>query len=303
MSEQGVAAQRRVTSEHACDLYADFSPPDQVGIVAVSTDRPPLPPQMRAIRIERGERSDGRASLRIVLEHQLLLPVFAALCQDIVSSTASGVGPAQLASTVLDRLQRWRSLLERESAGLPESTLRGLIGELTILETRLLPTLSEREAVHAWRGPLGAAQDFLLSDGHRIEVKAVDRDADAVTVNGLAQLDPGPDQLTLAVVRLQTSGASADGAITATGLVTRVRERVAADAEALTMFEAALASVGWHEHPAHEENAFRVVSIDAYDVDGSFPRLTASNVPPGVLDASYVASLRDLLFRTWEATT
>jgi hypothetical protein len=284
-------------------LYADFSPPDQVGVVAISTDRPPLPPQMRAIRLERGERSDGRASLRIVPEHQLLLPVFAALCQDIVSSTASGVGPDQLASTVLDRLQRWRSLLERESAGLPESTLRGLIGELTVLERRLLPTLPQREAIHAWRGPLGAAQDFLLSDGHRIEVKAVDRDADAVTVNGLAQLDPGPDQLTLAVVRLQTTGRSADDAITATGLVAGLRDRLATDAEALTMFEAALASLGWHEHPAHEENAFRVVSIDAYDVDGSFPRLTAHNVPPGVEDASYVASLRDLPFRSWEATT
>jgi hypothetical protein len=258
---------------------------------------------MRAIRIERGERSDGRASLRLVLEHQMLLPVFAALCRDIVSSTAAGVGPGQLASTVLDRLQRWRSLLERESAGLPESTLRGLVGELTVLETRLLPALSEREAIHAWRGPFGAAQDFLLSDGHRIEVKAVDRDADAVTVNGLAQLDPGPDQLTLAVVRLQPTGQSADGAMNATGLVARLRERLSVDAEALTMFDAALASLGWHEHPAHEENAFRVVSIDAYDVEGSFPRLTVHNVPSGVEDASYVASLRDRPFQSWEATT
>ena len=303
MREQRVAAQRRITADHACDLYADFSPPDQVGLVAISTDRPPLPAQMRAIRIERGERGDGRASLRLVLEHQLLLPVFAALCQDIVSSTATGVGPDQLASTVLDRLQRWRSLLDRESAGLPETTLRGLVGELTVLEWRLLPALPEREAIHSWRGPLGAAQDFLLSDGHRIEVKAVDRDADAVTVNGLAQLDPGPDQLTLAVVRLQTTGPSAEGAITAAGLVARLRERVAADAEALTMFEAALANLGWHEHPAHEENAFRVVSIDAYDVEGSFPRLTAHNVPSGVEDASYLASLRNMPFRTWEAIT
>jgi hypothetical protein len=302
MREQGVAAQRRITAEHACDLYADFNPPDQVGLVAISTDRPPLPPQMRAISMERGERSDGRASLRLVLEHQMLLPVFAALCRDIVNSTAAGVGSERLASTVLDRLQRWRSLLERDSAGLPESTLRGLTGELAVLETRLLPAMLEREAVHAWRGPLGAAQDFLLSDGHRIEVKAIDRDADAITVNGLAQLDPGPDQLTLAIVRLQATGPTAEGAVTATRLIARVRDRLVADAEAVTMFDAALASLGWHEHPAHDEIAFRIVSIDAYDVQHSFPRLTPQNVPSGVQDATYIASLRDQPFQNWEMT-
>jgi hypothetical protein len=300
MREHGVAAQRRMTAEHACDLYADFTPPDHVGLVAISTDRPPLPPQMRAITVELGERSDGRSSLRLVLEHQMLLPVFAALCRDIVSSTETGVGPDRLGATVLDRLQRWRSLLERDSAGLPEPILRGLIGELTVLEMRLLPMMAARDAVHAWRGPLGAAQDFLLGDGHRIEVKAVDRDAAIVTVNGLAQLDAGPDQLTLAVVRLQSTGRSADGVITATMLIARVRDRLSADVEALTMFEAALASLGWHEHPAHDEIAFRIVSIDAYDVQNSFPRLTPQNVPAGVEDVSYIASLRDQPFDSWE---
>jgi hypothetical protein len=158
----------------------------------------------------------------------------------------------------------------------------------------------EREAVRAWRGPLGAAQDFLLSDGHRIEVKAIDRDADAVTVNGLAQLDAGPDQLTLAVVRLQATGPTADGAVTPTSLVARVRDRLVADAEAVTLFDTALASLGWHEHPAHDDIAFRVVSIDAYDVHHSFPRLTPQNVPSGVQDATYIASLRDQPFHNWE---
>ena len=303
MRQVGVAAQRRVTAEHACDLYADFTPPDQVGFVAISTDRPSLPPQMRAIILERGERTDGRFSLRLILEHPALLPVFAALCQDIVTSTTVGVGPDTLAATVLERLQRWRALLERDSAGLPETSLRGLIGELTVLDTRLLPTMTQQDAVHAWRGPLGASQDFLIGDGRRIEVKAVDRDADAVTVNGLAQLDPGPDQLTLAVVRLQSTGPSAEGAITATRLVSRLRKALTADIDAAAMFETALASFGWHEHPSHDELAFRVVSIEAYEVQDSFPRLTLHQVPRGVEEATYIASLREQPFSTWKMTT
>lgn len=299
MREHGVAAQRRITAEHACDLYADFTPPDQVGLVAVCSDRPSLPRPMRALTVERGERADGRCSLRLALQHQTLLPVFAALCQDIIASTEEGVDATRVAATVLDRLQRWRALLERDSPGLEEATVRGLIGELTVLERHLLPSMSPREAVQAWRGPLGAPQDFLLSDGNRIEVKTAARDADAVTINGLGQLDAGSDQLTLAVVRLQVTGPSADGAVTAVGLIARLRESLAADPEAATMFETALAHVGWHEHPSHAELAARIVAIEAYAVEGVFPRLTTQNVPTGIEEAVYQASLKGQSFENW----
>lgn len=303
MREQGVPAQRRVTAEHACDLYADFTSPDQVGLVAISDDRPTLPPPMRAIVVERGERTDGRCSLRLVLEQQALLPVFAALCQDIIVSTATGVNASGLGQAVLSRLQHWRALLDRDSPGLPETMLRGLVGEMTVLEARLLRAMSPRDAVHAWQGPMGAPQDFLLGDGRRIEVKAIDRDADTATVNGLAQLDPGPDELTLAVVRLQPTGPAADGALTPTRLVARLRETLASDHDATVMFEAALANFGWHEHPSHDELAFRVVSIDAYALQENFPRLTPDNVPPGVAEASYVVSLRDQPFERWDLSS
>ena len=222
MQEQGVPAQRRITAEHACDLYADFSPPDQVGLVAISTDRPTLPPQMRAISVERGERSDGRASLRLVLDAPHAAPRLRCPMPGYRYLNRNRGG---IRSVGINRLGQTTAMAVAAGAtppDCPSSTLRGLIGELIVLETRLLPAMPEREAVHAWRGPLGAAQDFLLSDGQRIEVKAIDRDADTVTVNGLAQLDPGPDELTLAVVRLQATGPTADGAVTATSLVARL---------------------------------------------------------------------------------
>lgn len=299
MREHGVAAQQRVNAEHGCDLYADFTPPDQVGLVAVCDDRPPLPRPMRAIAVECGERADGRCSLRLSLQHQPLLPVFTALCRDIVASTAGGAGTAGLAETVLNRVQRWRALLERDTSGLEEMVLRGLIGELTILESRLLPAMGAREAVQAWRGPFGASQDFLLPQGDRIECKAIDRDADTVSINGLAQLDPGADDLMLAVVRLQTTGTSAEGAVTAGRLIARLMATMASDPEVIDSFQSALAHVGWHEHPSHEELAVRVVAIEAYPVGEGFPRLTRQNVAGGIEEVAYRASLRDQQFSSW----
>ncbi|MCH8827746.1 MAG: PD-(D/E)XK motif protein [Chloroflexi bacterium] len=37
---------------------------------------------------------------------------------------------------------------------------KGLIGELLVWECLLFPKLSTRDAVSAWRGPLGANKDF-----------------------------------------------------------------------------------------------------------------------------------------------
>lgn len=295
----GIATQRRVNATHPHDLYADFEPPSHVGIVAVCIRRPPQFRAMRAIAVECGQREDGRWSLRLSLLQPALLPVFAALCRDIVMSTGAGVSDEALGTAVLARLQHWRSLLERDAPGLEEEVLRGLIGELTVLETHLLPLMMEAEAVAAWRGPSGAPQDFLLPSGDTIEVKTADRDAVKVRINGAGQLDPAVGLLLLAVVRLQRTSMAASGAVTAPILIARLRDRLIGDADALRAFDASLAKLGWHDHSAHDEVAVRVLHIDVYAVTADFPRLTNAGVPPGVEDVVYTVILPAKPTETW----
>jgi len=294
----GAASQRRLDAQHPCDLYADFEPPDQVGLVAICDGRPILPRPMRAIAVEAGQRADGRWSLRLALQQPALAPVFAALCRDVSAATLSGITAVDLAPAVLGRLHRWRSLLERDAAGLEELTLRGLMGELTILLLRIIPAMSARAAIEAWKGPLGTAQDFLLPDGARIEVKAVEWDATTARINGLAQLDAGEDPLTLAVVRLQSTSAMAHGAVTVPTLIEQVRLALG-DPEALELFDSRLALVGWHDHPSHGEFAVRVLAVQAHPVGGAFPRLTVSSVPSGIAEVEYDATLPLAGFQTW----
>jgi hypothetical protein len=120
-----------------------------------------------------------------------------------------------------------------------------------------------------------------------MEVKTIGRDATKVRINGLSQLDAGPDPLVLVVVRAEATGATAPGAVTAPGMVSRVAAALSDDPDASAAFESALASLGWHEHPSHEMVALRPVQFDAYDVNSQFPRLTSGTVPDGVNDADY----------------
>jgi hypothetical protein len=151
----------------------------------------------------------GNGRFRISLQNPGLEPVFAALCEDVIASTEAGVADAELAATVSRRIQHWRALLERDSAGLGDAALQGLIGELSVLEHVVMRRLPLGDALASWTGPFGAPQDFRLPSGERIEVKAVRGPATSVQINGLGQLDAGGDPLTLAVVRTQVTAASA----------------------------------------------------------------------------------------------
>jgi hypothetical protein len=291
LRHESVEAQRRVDAAHPLDLYADFEQPDRAGLILFCDERPNDPPSLSAIGIDRRQRPDGRWSLRIYLEEPRLLPVFAELCRDIIDFTRHAPWNAQPSGLVLSRIERWRNLMQPQPAGLSRAQLRGLIGELLILERELLPALGPDQAVSAWTGPLGTSQDFRLPDGRKLEVKTVDRNGDQVQINGLDQLDGGGDPLQLIVVRLEDTGIEAEGAITADRLIEQLKMQLAQAPNALQAFEMLLRFVGWREPADSELVVVRLSRIDRYEVDAGFPRLTPATVPASIVEATYKLAL------------
>lgn len=220
------------------------------------------------------------------------MTVFAELCRDIVGFTRTNNDPERAGSIVLSRIERWRSLLLEAPSGLSRSALRGLMGELLILQNRLFPLWGFDAGVAAWTGPLGLEHDFRLPDGHRIEVKAVDRDSDRVVVNGLHQLDGGENPLTLTVVRLEETGRDAPDALTVPLLISELRTRLGDAPSALNSFNSLLHFVGWDDgSEAAAGVVVRLIRIDDYEINRTFPRLTAGTVPAGIIDATYTVVL------------
>lgn len=287
LRRETVEAQRRVDAAHPLDLYADFEHPDRPGLILFCDERPNDSPQLKAIGIDRRQRQDGRWSMRIFLEEPRLLPVFAELCRDIIEFTRHNAGSAPPSGLVLSRVERWQNLLLSQPLGLSGIQLRGLIGELIVLERELLPLLGPDQAVAAWTGPLGTSQDFRLRDGRKLEVKAVGLHADEVQINGLDQLDSGGDPLELLVVRLEDTGVDAEGATTAPRLIEELRISLNQAPNALQTFELLLRFAGWDDAIGGPSVAVRMHRIDRYEVDEGFPHLTAATVPSAIVEASY----------------
>lgn len=287
----GCEAQRRVDATHPLDLYVDYRLPGRPGLLLVTRQRPPTPIQARSISIETGTRPDGRWSVRLTLEAPALYPVFRELCYDIVNSLRSGVPDERAAAAFLERLDRWRRLLERGANSFSEDKARGLIAELIVLRRVVLPELGREAAVESWTGPRGMPQDFTMSGGRRLEVKATQRDPHAIHINGLHQLDPGPDTLNLLTVGMERSTRDAAGSTSVRALVDKLRYELEGAPAALDAFKHLLTLTGWSPEAEPSPCFVRPQDIRGFTVDDDFPRLTAGTVPRGIIEASYEIQL------------
>lgn len=287
----GEAVYRRVAADHPLELYAVVAPPGRAGLMILCPAQPPRPRPLRTVAIERGRRPDGQWWLQVILERPELETEFTALCRDIVDFTRSGVSADGAAVAVLKRIERWRALLESGRRALDAAAQRGLAAELLVLERDVLSLLPAFDAVCAWTGPDGTPQDFTLPAGRRLEVKAVQPAARTVRINGLDQLDPGPDALDLVVVRLSEAPAEAQDAFTVADVIGRLRLLLAAEPAALGELESRLGALGWRDDPDTRLSNMRLGAMEWHPVGEGFPRLIRAMVPEGVLDADYMIAL------------
>lgn len=196
------------------------------------------------------------------------------------------------ASSICGRvLDKWRELLRKRGSPLREEAVRGLIGELVVLEQVLIR--DEGVAVHStWTGPDRTPHDIHLG-GHDLEVKSLGANAATVEIHGLDQLDPVDRRLHLILVHL---GRHAEGA-SLPELVDRVRSHC----RDITGFNEQLSKAGYSESDvdAYAVTRYRVEQILAMEVDQMFPCLTrqslARPLPEVVTDLRYKLDLVALL--------
>nr|WP_176457356.1 MULTISPECIES: PD-(D/E)XK motif protein [unclassified Rhodococcus (in: high G+C Gram-positive bacteria)] len=214
--------------------------------------------------------------------------LFTEVCSDVMLAVAGNPGSALRVTTSV--LSRWRSLFVSSSSVLTESKLVGLFSELLVLRELLRRNSS---AAAYWRGPDGHRHDFDFGT-NAIEVKSTSAtDGRRVGIHGLDQLDPPQNgRLWLCWNRLERRS----GALTLNALVSEVL-RLTDDYAGLL---GKLGNVGYRtaDREWYLAAAFESVESSWYSVDGSFPRLTSSQLKAAgvaidVVNASYSIDLPD----------
>jgi hypothetical protein len=204
-----------------------------------------------------------------------------------VAETPSGVGD------VIERvLQQWRELLRPSAGALGERELRGLLGELLVLE--LLADAGLVGAVdRVWTGPDRAVHDFTLGRRRRVEVKTAGVRGSTVMIHGFDQLHPSHElDLVLVLVRLETAADGRSLPEVVETLQTSVGDRVGLRRQ--------LAKAGYTDTDAdrYTDRRYARSNLYAWKVGPDFPRLDAdsfkSAVPDEVVGIEYELDLAGL---------
>ena len=229
--------------------------------------------------------------------------VFEVLADDVAVAVASaGSEPAGIA-TLIGRLNTWQRFLKHHGDSLlSEQEQIGLFAELFVLREFLADGLTALDAVDAWRGPWGAAQDFCLANCS-VEIKATaSAGSSSFEVSNLAQLDER--FLPCLIVRHLTLVHVEGHGETLPDLVDRVAETLdLSDLSASRRFTDSLLEVGYSQ--AHRSNygtaGFSVLSDRQFRVHADFPRILADEVRGGISACSYSIQLSACLPFTIDA--
>lgn len=246
---------------------------------------------LRAVKVGVSRRNDDPAILRceMALTSPDLADVFSRLVEDVAAAIAAQTSDDAATEVLLNRLARWRRLLEEKSPqGLTGEERRGLYGELFILGDLLAEGLSASRVVPAWTGPLHRNQDFQFSAA-ALEVKSTSaKRPQSVIITNERELDPrGIEELFLVHISLDERRGGIGESLPEA--VNRVRTHLADEPVAQGAFDRLLVTAGYmEEHAAlYADPRYTIRSLNSYRIAPGFPAIVEGMLPQGVGDVKY----------------
>ena len=289
----------RVSKDHPCDLFIGIESGMRM-LMLTCTDRPPDPPRMAALTIERRQRNPGWA-LVVRLERVELQGLFSHLADDLITATAT-VESSQASAVIVARLVRWQRLLAGGRTGLlDDDRVRGLACELSFLVNEAAVLVGAGTAVNAWRGPLEAPKDFFFASVE-VEVKARHSSSKSVRISSLEQLADAGLPIILWTRVVELVGKRAPNVVSLAELVANARRLVAEHPTAWEVLELLLIAAGYEDRPEYEERLLWLGNSTCYAVGANFPRLQRTDVPMAISDCQYVidlASIAEMAVPSW----
>jgi hypothetical protein len=287
LSEGG--ARQRLIDHHLLHLYYGSDATSNAVFILVAASKPKVPQFSSVVSVDRGERGDGTWALVLTLQDRTYGDAFIGMCIELARRSNEALDADDSLAVFFHTLSQWKSLLSWNAQLLSAEALRGLIAEIFFGLNVLSKAESAHAALVAWRGPYGAPQDFILSNGDLFEVKAAHTGARTVEISSVDQLDPSNDaKLTLAVVPVDDSLPGTPGSHTLPSLVSEFRLSLGVGNPAQDELDHRLSSLGVDIEDDYYKEHFFVVSPPVYfAVDGDFPRLRRTNVPAAVDKVTY----------------
>ena len=289
--------QRRIVPAGRRDFFLGLDMPSRnrmliLRVAAGSVEGQPDVADSRGLAVRRTPRNpDGKqAEVELELTESQHLDIFDLLIRDLVDAAEEPQDERTGLTRFLSRLSDWQQLLRRLAPrGLSQEAQQGLWGELWVLREIVAPVMGMAEAVRAWRGPLGADQDFQMMNTS-IEVKTSTAHVlDRLSIASERQLE-APDEVTLVLVGLSLDSRAGYGETLPD--IVRISRAAASESGCLHPLDNRLELYGYeaNDESLYSDVGFTLRSFHAFLVGDGFPRIVSGDLPSGVGDVRYSVS-------------
>lgn len=295
---------RRVYPQSPREIFIAVRHPDGARMLTVAIDTQTAArvmrqlhelPRTRGLEMEFARLSNDTRELRVILTDVGMREVFNPLASDIAATADDQLDDAEAVLATVGRFNHWRQMLEKlAESGLSSQVRRGLVGELSFLRDYLLNAMPATAAVRSWTGPTGAHQDFQFARA-AVEVKTSSgKEPQTIVISSERELDDtGVEWLILAYFSLDERRGGNGESLNA--IVDCLRDALS-DAATRDAFNDLLIRVGYLEQQRglYEEPRYTMRKQCFWHVAEEFPRITESDLRPGVGDCQYRISTTGL---------
>lgn len=294
LKEQKNGEQKKFNVNSPLAVYFGYNNSGQLRLSFLSTTKPPKLEPTKYINIVQGPDKTGSFWLCF----DVLLPdqenVFAAFCENIVSSISYTVTEEQAYLAIRRQYAKWKALF-RNSSGVifSKEYIQGFFGELFFLSRFMIGKYGVERAIKSWSGVDGTSKDFSI-DANWYELKTIGAKSPVVQISSISQLDSDNEGF-LVINKVETMSDEYDGAdCCIKSLFNSISDQIK-DEELETIFGEKMASTNIFSNDKAVNMKFAVQSTTFYKVDDDFPRLTRKNVGfSEINDVQYSLSVESL---------
>jgi hypothetical protein len=226
----------------------------------------------------------------IVLIDTDLLPLFISFCEDLCYFLPE-CSYENLTRNLQNRIIHWQEMFKRGTNNiLSESEIRGLYGELHVLENILLHKKPDYlNILNSWIGSENNDQDFIFPE-IALEVKTLLHNQTKIKISSENQLDLLHKPLYLICLQLSQSSL---------GLSLNDKEKhiikLLKEESLIELFHYKLALRGYLSIPQYDEYRYEIHNISVYLVTEQFPAIRKSLLQSGISSVTYTIALDSLV--------
>jgi hypothetical protein len=272
ISIQEPGTQKRLDVASKLGIFVGFNHSGNLRLSFLSTIPSPKLESTKLLRVLQSVEKKNSFWISFELLDANANDEFFTFCENMIEAVVDVQDEKQALNKLKRRYFTWRSLFQKHNdKTLPREVLQGLYGELYYLSNNLIPAFGTQTAVSSWGGPDLQAKDFTLADTW-FEVKTIGSTVDRVHISSLTQLDSEMDGH-LIVIRVEAVSPEYEGNnCKISKLITDILSAIDDDVTEST-FVSKLNSLGVNIFDCQKYKGFRLLSLNSYLVDESFPRI------------------------------